>query len=105
MVAEEEAAVVAEEDLIMTSHIPEITLITERYFFLKTSLTTHIENKLFRKKKLEQKARKAIMKFSKHDEHSLTSYLYEVQNELTAWIHLAIAECSKIRKQKQRGKA
>lgn len=42
------------------------------------------------------------MKFTKHDEHSLTYYLPEEQNELTDWLHLAIAECSKIRKQKQK---
>jgi hypothetical protein len=86
----------------MTSDISEITFITEHYFFLKTSPLTQIENKLFRRKKLERQARKAIMKFSKHDKYYLTNYLPEEQNELTAWIHLAIAECSKMRKQKQK---
>ncbi len=86
----------------MTSDISEITFITEHYFFLKTSPLTQIENKLFRRKKLERQARKVIMKFSKHDEHSLTNYLPEEQNELTAWIDLAFAECSKMRKQRQK---
>ena len=81
----------------MTSDISEITFITEHYFFLKTSPLTQIENKLFRRKKLERQARKVKMKFSKHDEHSLTNYLPEEQNELTAWINLAFAECSKMR--------
>lgn len=85
----------------MTSDISEITFITEHYFFLKTSPLTQIENKLFRRKKLERQARKVIMKFSKHDEHSLINYLPEEQNELTAWINLAFAECSKMRKQRQ----
>ena len=97
----EEVAVVVEADLAMSSGIAGITFITEHYFFLNTSPLTQIESKLFRRKKLEREARKAIMKFSKHDAHSLTNYLPEEQNEMTAWIHLAIAECSKIRKQKQ----
>ena len=86
----------------MTSDISEITFITEHYFFLKTSPLTQIENKLFRRKKLERQARKAIMKFSKHDEDSLSNYLSEEQNELTTWIRLAIAECSKIREKTQK---
>jgi hypothetical protein len=86
----------------MTSDISEITFITEHYFFLKTSPLTQIENKLFRRKELERQAKKVKMKFSKHDEHSLTNYLPEEQNELTAWINLAFAECSKMRKQRQK---
>ena len=82
----------------MISIISEIVFITEHYHFLNTSPLTQIDSKLFRRKKLERQARKAIMKFSMHDARSLTNYLPEEHNEMTAWIHLALAECSKIRK-------
>jgi hypothetical protein len=84
----------------MTSTVPEIVFITEQYHYLTKPLL-QIENRMFRRKKLERKARKAIMKFSKHDMHSFTNYLPEEPNELTAWITLAIAECSKIKKWKK----
>jgi len=83
----------------MTSHIPEIVFITEHYHYLKTLPLLQIENRMFRRKKLERQARKAIMKFSKHDLHSLTNYFAEEQNEMTTWIHLAISECNRIKKQ------
>ena len=83
----------------MTSYIPEIVFITEHYHYLKTLPLVQIQNKVFRRKKLERQARRAIMKFSKNDVHSVTNYLAEEQNEMTAWIHLAISECSKIKKQ------
>jgi hypothetical protein len=82
----------------MTSYISEIVFITEHYHYLKTPLL-QIEKRMFRRKKLERQARKAIMKFSKHDVHSLTNYLAEDQNEMTTWIHLAVLECNKIKKQ------
>ena len=90
----------------MTSFIPEIVFITEHYHYLKTLPLLQIENRVFRRKELERQARrvimkfsKVIMKFSKHDVHSITNYLTEEQNEMMAWIHLAISECSKIKKQ------
>jgi len=83
----------------MTSYTPEIVFITEHHHYLKTLPLLQIENRKFRRKKLERQARKAIMKFSKHDVYSLTNYLAEEQNEMTTWIHLAISECSKIKKQ------
>jgi hypothetical protein len=54
---------------------------------------------LQRRKKLERQARIAIMKSSKHDVHSLTNRSLEEQNEMIAWMHLAISECSKMRKE------
>jgi hypothetical protein len=83
----------------MTSFIPEIVFITEHYHYLKTLPLLQIENRVFRRKELERQARRVIMKFSKHDVHSITNYLTEEQNEMMAWIHLAISECSKIKKQ------
>ena len=83
----------------MTSYISEIVFITEHYHYLKTLPLLQIEKRMFRRKKLERQARKAIMKFSKHDVHSLTNYFAEDQNEMTTWIHLAISECNKIKKQ------
>jgi hypothetical protein len=85
----------------MISDMRGITFITEHYFLLKTSPLSEIEGKLSRRKKLERQARKAIRKFSKHDSHSLTNYPPEEQNEMTAWIHLAIAECSKLKNREQ----
>jgi hypothetical protein len=82
----------------MTSTGPEIVFITEHYHYLTQPLL-QIENRMFRRKKLERQARKAIMKFSKHDVHSLTNRLLEEQNEMIAWMHLAISECSKMRKE------
>jgi len=82
----------------MTSNIPEIVFITKHYHYLKTLPLLQIENRMFRRKKFERQARKAIMKFSRHDAYSLTNYLTEGQNEMTNWIHLAISECSKIRR-------
>ena len=83
----------------MTSYISEIVFITEHYHYLKTLPLLQIEKRMFRRKKLERQARKAIMKFSKHDVYSLTNYLAEEHNEMTTWIHLAISECSKIKKE------
>ncbi|HEY7696596.1 MAG TPA: hypothetical protein VH797_10920 [Nitrososphaeraceae archaeon] len=83
----------------MTSNISEILFIAESYHYLKTPPLYRIENRNVRRRKLERQARKAIMKFSRHDMHSLTNYSAEEQLEMTAWIHLAISECSKIRKE------
>lgn len=83
----------------MTSFIPEIVFITEHYHYLKTLPLVQIQRRVFRRKKLERQARRAIMKFSKHDVYSVTNYLAEEQNEMTTWIHIAISECSKMKKQ------
>lgn len=83
----------------MNSKPPEIFIITEHYFFLKTPLLTQTETRIHRKRKFEKKARKAIMRLSKQDTHSSTNFLEEDQNEMTTWIRLAITECSKIKKQ------
>jgi hypothetical protein len=85
----------------MTSTGPEIVFITEHYHFLKILPRIQVESKMFRREKLERQTRKVIIKFSKHDMHSLTNYLPEEPNESMAWITLAIAECSKIKKWKK----
>lgn len=84
----------------MTSSIGEITFIAEHYFFFKTPYSNQIENRLVKRQQYEKQARNAMKKFSKYDLHSTTNYQAE-RNEVTAWINLAITECSKIQKQKQ----
>lgn len=84
----------------MTSNIGEITFITEHYFFFKNPHSNQIETRLVKRKQYEKQARNVIKKFSKYDLNSITNYQAE-RNELTAWINLAITECSKIEKQKQ----
>ena len=98
-----EVGVVVEPNSFMTSEIPKITFITDHYYFLKTSPLTQIENNLFRRKKMERQARKAIMRFSKYDHSRINDYSPEEQNEIITWINIAIAECFKGRKQNQRG--
>ena len=93
-----EVDVVVEPNSFMTSEIPEITFITDHYFFLNISPLTKVETKSIRRKDLEQKAKRAILIFSKHDTHSSTNFLEEDQNEITTWIRLAIKECGKIKK-------
>lgn len=83
----------------MTFANSEIELVTEHYHFLKILPEIQSKNKIYRKKSLEKQARKAIMNFSKHNVHSLTNYWAEEQSEMVAWIHLAISECNKIKKQ------
>ena len=83
----------------MTFANSEIVFVTEHYHFLKILPEIQSQNKIYRKKSLERQARKIIMKFSKHDVHSFTNYSAEEQNEMTTWIHLAISECNKIKKQ------
>jgi hypothetical protein len=85
----------------MTSTGPEIVFITEHYHFLKILPGVQIESKMFRRKNLKRRPGKLIIKFSKHDMHSLTNYLPEEPNEVASWITLAIAECSKIKKWKK----
>lgn len=86
----------------MTSNIGEITFIAEHYFFFKTPYSNQIETRLVKRKQYEKQARNAIKKFSKYDLHSIANYHAE-RNEVTAWINLAITECSKIEKQKHHG--
>jgi hypothetical protein len=99
--AEEEAAVVVEEGLGMTSDMHGITFIAEHYFFLKTTPLAQIESKSIRSKQLERKAKTVIMKFSSHDEHLVTNYLPPEHNEVATWINLAILEFNKTQKQKK----
>lgn len=84
----------------MTSKIGEITFIADHYFFFKTRPLNQIESRHVRREKYEKQARNVMEKFSKYDLHSITNYQAE-QNELTAWINLAIAECSKVKKQER----
>lgn len=93
-----EVDVVVEPNSFMTGEISEITFITDHYFFLNISALTKIETKSIRRKDLEQKAKRAILKFSKQDTHSSTNILEQDQNEMTTWIRLAMKECSKIKK-------
>lgn len=84
----------------MTSDFNEISFIAEHYFFFKTPPLNQIETALVRRNKYEKQARNAMKKFSKFDTDSLTNYQAE-QNEIAAWINLAIAECGKIQKHKE----
>jgi hypothetical protein len=93
-----EVDVVVEPNSFMTSKIPEITFITDHYFFLNISPPTKVETKSIRRKDLEQKAKRAILKFSKHDTQSSTNFLEEDQDEMSTWIRLVITECIKIKK-------
>lgn len=81
----------------MNSKPPEIIIITERYFFLKTPLK-RTETRLHRRRKFEKRARKAIIKLSEQNIPSSTNFLEEDQNKMTTWMRLAITECSKIKK-------
>ena len=67
-----------------------ITFITHHYFFTQYFAANPNLNESAPEKKIETHARKAIMKFSKHDLHSATNYLSLEQNEVAAWINLAI---------------
>lgn len=94
-----EVDVVVEPNSFMTSEIPEITFITDHYFFLNISPLTKSKTKSIRRKELEQKAKRVILKLSKQYAHSSANFSEEDQNEITTWIRLAITECSKIKTQ------
>ncbi len=85
----------------MNSSISEIFVVTDQYFFLKAPLLIRTKAKLLKRRKIETRARNAMMRISKHETHYFTNYLDADQNEMTTWIRLAIKECSKIKKRQQ----
>lgn len=59
------------------------------------------ESKKYRRTTLEGQARKLLIKFSKEEHSSVNDYFPEEQNEILAWINVAIAECNKRLKRKK----